>query len=95
MKRTYQYRIYPQTAQAQSLTLGLRICRYWYNRMLGERLDWWEQNRCSVNACPLICHLPELKDRPNYYNQKTQLPAIKEDGEISSTNSQKPQRLSI
>lgn len=79
MKTTYQYRIYPQTAQAQSLTQGLRICRYWYNRMLGERINWWEQNRCSVNACPLICHLPELKDRPNYYSQKLQLPVIKED----------------
>lgn len=79
METTYQYRIYPQTAQAQSLTQGLRICRYWYNRMLGERINWWEQNRCSVNACPLICHLPELKDRPNYYSQKLQLPVIKED----------------
>jgi hypothetical protein len=28
---------------------------------------------------PLICHLPELKERPNYYSQKSQLPNIKED----------------
>lgn len=47
--------------------------------MLGERFDWWEQNRCPVNACPLICHLPELKDRPDYYSQKKQLPDIKDD----------------
>ncbi len=47
--------------------------------MLGERLDWWEQNRCPVSCCPLICHLLELKERPNYYNQKNQLPVIKED----------------
>jgi putative transposase len=47
--------------------------------MLGERLDWWERNRCPVNCCPLICHLPELKERPNYYNQKNQLPVIKKD----------------
>jgi putative transposase len=47
--------------------------------MLGERLDWWEQNRCPVNSCPLICHLPELKKPPNYYNQKNQLPVIKDD----------------
>lgn len=47
--------------------------------MLGERIDWWEQNRSYVNSCPLICHLPELKDRSNYYNQKSQLPVIKED----------------
>jgi len=79
MKTTYQYRIYPQSTQAKQLRDGLRICRYWYNRMLGERLDWWEQNRCSVNCCPLTCHLPELKERPNYYNQKLQLPTIKQD----------------
>jgi putative transposase len=47
--------------------------------MLGERINWWEQNRCAVNSCPLICHLPELKERPNYYSQKSQLPNIKKD----------------
>ena len=47
--------------------------------MLGERLDWWEQHRARVNACPLICHIPQPKERPNYYNQKLQLPVIKED----------------
>ncbi|GGA10469.1 hypothetical protein CYANOKiyG1_23390 [Okeania sp. KiyG1] len=45
--------------------------------MLGERFNWWEQNRCPINACPLISHLPELKDKPNYYNQKKQLPQLK------------------
>ncbi len=79
MKTSYQYRLYPSTSQKLSLNDGLRVCRYWYNRMLGERMDWWGQNRCPVNSCLLICHLPELKERPNYYNQKNQLPAIKED----------------
>ncbi|WP_083892464.1 helix-turn-helix domain-containing protein [Pleurocapsa sp. PCC 7319] len=27
------------------LNSWLRICRYWYNRQLGERFDWWERNR--------------------------------------------------
>ncbi len=45
--------------------------------MLGERFDWWKQNRCPVNACPLICYLPELKDQPTYYTQKKKLPSIK------------------
>jgi putative transposase len=79
MKTSYQYRLYPSANQKLALNNGLRVCRYWYNRMLGERLDWWEQNRCPINSCPLICHLPELKERPNYYNQKNQLPTIKED----------------
>ncbi|NEQ75616.1 MAG: hypothetical protein F6K23_22735 [Okeania sp. SIO2C9] len=60
-----------------TLNNWLRICRYWYNRMLGERFNWWEQNRCPINACPLISHLPQLKDKPNYYNQKKQLPELK------------------
>jgi putative transposase len=79
MKTSYQYRLYPNSQQKLFLNNGLRIARYWYNKMLGERLDWWEQNRCTANSCPLICHLPRLKERPNYYNQKNQLPAIKED----------------
>jgi len=79
MKTSYQYRLYPSAKQKLSLNQGLRVCRYWYNRMLGERLEWWECNRSAVNSCPLICHLRELKERPNYYNQKNQLPAIKKD----------------
>lgn len=47
--------------------------------MLGERLDWWENHRCYIDACPLICHLPELKEYPNYYNQKALLPLLKQD----------------
>ena len=33
--------------------------------------------RYPINAYPLICHLPELKDKPNYYNKKKQLPELK------------------
>ncbi|NEO78649.1 transposase [Moorena sp. SIO4G3] len=79
MKYTYQYRLYPETQQTLTLNEWLRAGRYWYNRMLGERFDWWDKNRCPVNACPLICYLPELKDQPNFYSQKKQLPVIKKD----------------
>ncbi len=79
MKYTYQYRLYPETQQALTLNGWLRVCRYWYNRMLGERFEWWEQNRCPVNVCPLICQLPVLKEQPNFYNQKKQLPLLKKD----------------
>lgn len=76
---SYQYRLKPTTEQKLVLNDWLRICRYWYNNQLGERFDWWEQNRCYIDRCPLICHLPELKDKPNYYSQKKQLPTIKQD----------------
>jgi len=79
VKYTYQYRLLPTTAQKLELNYWLRVCRYWYNLQLGERFNWWEQNRTYTDRCPLICHLPELKERPNYYNQKKQLPIRKQD----------------
>ncbi len=75
----YQYRLKPTTEQKLILNDWLRICRYWYNRQLGERFDWWERNRSYTDRCSLVCHLPELKDKPDYYSQKKQLPVIKED----------------
>ena len=30
-----------------------------------------------MNACPLVCHLPELRDNPDYYNQRKTLPLLK------------------
>ena len=79
MKYTYQYRLLPTTDQKITITRWLRVCRFWFNRQLGERFNWWEQNRCAINSCPLICHLPELKEKPNYYFQKKQLPILKKD----------------
>lgn len=79
MRLNYQYRIYPYTQQIQKLNEWLRICRYLYNRWLGQCLDWWDKNRCAVNACPLVCHLPELADNPYYTDLKAQLPGLKTD----------------
>ena len=44
-----------------------------YNYRLAERFNWYFENRCDIDACPLICHLPELKDRPDFYSQKRDL----------------------
>lgn len=78
MKYTYQYKAVLTSEQKQELHSWLRIGQYWYNRQLQERYDWWEQNRSPVNACPLICPLPLLRDNPNYYTQKKQLPILKQ-----------------
>ncbi|MGK7897072.1 MAG: RNA-guided endonuclease InsQ/TnpB family protein, partial [Xenococcus sp. (in: cyanobacteria)] len=75
----YQYRLRPTTEQKLVLNNWLRTCQYWYNRQLGERFDWWEKNRSYTNRCPLVCHLPELKEKPEFYEQKKQLPVIKQD----------------
>lgn len=53
------------------------MLRYQYNYLLAERFNWWEQNRTAVNSCPLITHLPELKEQPNYYSQKRSLVQLK------------------
>lgn len=79
MRLNHQYRIYPHTQQIQKLNEWLRICRYLYNRWLRQCLDWWERNRCSVNACPLVCHLPELAENPYFTDLKKQLPGLKKD----------------
>ena len=79
MLLTYQYRVYPDTSQKLELNYWLRVSRYWYNRQLGDRFDWWESNRNNINSCPLNCSLPQLRDKPNYYSQKKQLPNIKKD----------------
>ena len=47
--------------------------------MLAQRFDWWEQNRCPVNACPLICYLPELKEKPSRFSQQKSLTQLKID----------------
>lgn len=89
MKYTYQYRALPTTQQKMDLNLWLRICQYWYNRQLGDRFDWWECNRSPVNACPLVTHLPELRDKPNYYSQKKYLPDLKKEPVVVQWSGQK------
>ena len=82
----YQYGALPTTEQKLVLNHWLRICRYWYNLQLGERFHWWQYN-CSElvipqgEFCQIACTIgsQELKDKPDYYNQKKQLPAIKQD----------------
>nr|WP_237743541.1 transposase [Pleurocapsa sp. PCC 7319] len=100
MLYNYQYRLRPTTEQKLVLNDWLRICRYWYNRQLRERFDWWSKNRSYTDRCPLICHLPQLKEKPEYYGQKKQLPIIKKDlvsvgwsGELLDFNSVPSQTL--
>jgi putative transposase len=79
MKTTFQYQFYPDTKQKLELNEWLRISRYWYNRQLGDRFDWWEMNRTRVDACPLVSSIADLRDKPNFYSQKKQLPILKQD----------------
>ena len=73
MRTAYQYRLRLTPQQQATIDHWLELCRRQYNYRLAERFNWYQQNRCDINACPLVCHLPELKERPGYYSQKRDL----------------------
>ena len=73
MRIAYQYRLRLTATQQATIDQWIELARRQYNYRLAERFNWYEQNRCDIDACPLICHLPELKDRPDFYSQKRDL----------------------
>lgn len=73
MRTAYQYRLRPSSDQITLMSDWLELLRRQYNYRLGERFSWYERNRCDINACLLICHLPELRDNPDFYSQKRDL----------------------
>ena len=79
MRTAYQYQLRLTKSQILELERWLDMLRCQYNHLLADRFNWYEQNRSSVNYCPLICYLPELRDNPNYYSQKRTLPQLKKD----------------
>ena len=79
MRIAYQYKLLPTTEQKARFNNWLSMLRHCYNWMLADRFDWYEQNRCPVNACPLISQLPSLREQPEYYGQKRSLVQLKQD----------------
>ncbi|NEO35980.1 MAG: transposase [Moorea sp. SIOASIH] len=77
MRIAYQYRLKPTKQQRDKIDHWLSMLCSQYNYLLADRFSWYEQNRCPRNACPLVCHLPELRDSPDYYSQKKTLPNLK------------------
>lgn len=78
MRIAYQYKLLPTTEQKARLNNWLSMARHCYNLMLADRFEWYEQNRCQVYACPLICHLSSLREQPEYYGQKRSLVQLKQ-----------------
>jgi putative transposase len=59
-------------------TLDMLRCQY--NYQLGQRFEWLEQNRCSIDRCSLVvCPIPELKDQPNRFSQQASLIQLKKE----------------
>ncbi|MEM1393296.1 MAG: transposase [Cyanobacteria bacterium P01_H01_bin.150] len=80
MRTSYQYRLKPNKEQRKIIDNTLDMLRCQYNWLLAERFNWYEQNRCSVDRCSLVvCHLPELKDRPSKPSQEKSLVQLKKE----------------
>ncbi len=77
MKLSHQYKLLPTTEQKAIMNKWLNMLRSQYNWLLADRFEWWERNRCDINSCPLLCHLPELRDNPEFYGQKRSLVPLK------------------
>ena len=69
MRTSYQFRLKPNKEQREIIDNTLDMLRHQYNYQLAQRFDWYERWRCSIDRCPLVCHLPELKDRPSKASQ--------------------------
>ena len=77
---SYQYKIKPTKEQGEKIDETLEKLRYQYNYLLAQRFNWYEQNRSPIDRCSIfVCHLPELRDKPNYYSQKASLTQLKKD----------------
>jgi len=61
MKRIYQFRLYPTTPQATTLTQWLTTCRKLYNTSLAERKDAWQTHQQSVTYYEQANHLKAAK----------------------------------
>ncbi|NEN97560.1 MAG: transposase [Moorea sp. SIO3I7] len=79
MRAAYQYRLRLTKSQEAEVEKWLDMLRCQYNYLLADRFNWYEQNRCSINSCPLVCHLPALRNNPDYFSQKKTLPQLKKD----------------
>ncbi|NET67801.1 MAG: transposase [Moorea sp. SIO1G6] len=77
MRIAYQYKLKPTKVQKILINNWLSMLCAQYNYLLADRFSWYEQNRCSINACPLVCHLPDLRNNPDYFSQNKTLPNLK------------------
>ncbi|WP_366513950.1 transposase [Moorena sp. SIOASIH] len=77
MRIAYQYRLKLTKDQKAKIDHWLSMLCAQYNYLLADRFYWYDQNRCPINACPLVCHSPELRNNPDYYSQKKTLPNLK------------------
>ncbi len=61
MRKTFKYRLYPNTQQRRLLEQQLEECRWLYNDLLAARRDAWEQRQESLRLYDQQATLPLLK----------------------------------
>jgi len=61
MRRSYVYRLYPSQAQTRQMERILTTCRYFYNDLLAERKDAWEQRGETIGKTAQLRHVKERK----------------------------------
>jgi putative transposase len=78
---TYEFKLKPTHAQAQTFEDWLEINRRVYNYALAERKDWYLSRSCQINACSLKREyiIPADALRPTYASQCKALTSAKRD----------------
>lgn len=79
--KAYQFKLLPTNSQSCRMQRWLDMVKCQYNWLLADRFDWYEMNRCPINACPLVCSIAEARPQPEYYGQKRSLVALKTERE--------------
>jgi hypothetical protein len=61
MLKSFHYRLYPSTPQARMLDCTLETCRRFYNHLLAERRDAYQQHRESIGKFQQLAKVKEHK----------------------------------
>lgn len=84
MQLTYKYKLKPTKPQAGLFQIWIELCRRQYNFRLGQRFDWYEQTRTSINACPLNVSIVAVDDIYKNIPLEKELSKGKRKGEVKS-----------
>ena len=52
MRRAYRYRIYPEREQRILLAKTFGCCRFIYNRMLSDKIEWYKKHQEMLRTTP-------------------------------------------
>ena len=86
MKQAFQYKLLPNTNQRRAIDRWLDMLRSQYNYLLGDRFNWWQDNRsdCVIpqgEFCLIACTIGSqvLRDNPDWHSQSASLPTLKKE----------------